>query len=73
MDVHQATMSFAVMNARDKLIMECLLEKAVTIPRVHPRIAPELCPQNPALAARGVVSVAVEKLLPAKFATIKSR
>jgi CheY-like chemotaxis protein len=32
MDVHQATISVAVMDASGKLIMECLLEtKAVTI------------------------------------------
>jgi len=32
MDVHQATISVAVMDARGKLIMECLLEtKADTI------------------------------------------
>jgi hypothetical protein len=32
MDVHQATISVAVMDAQGKLIMECLLEtKAVTI------------------------------------------
>ena len=32
MDVHQATISVAVMDAQDKLIMECLLEtKAATI------------------------------------------
>ena len=32
MDVHQATISVAVMNAQGKLIMECLLEtKAATI------------------------------------------
>ena len=32
MDIHQATISVAVMDARGKLIMECLLEtKAATI------------------------------------------
>ena len=32
MDVHQASISVAVMDARGKLIMECLLEtKAATI------------------------------------------
>ena len=40
MDVHQATISVAVMDAGGKLIMECLLEtKASTIRRVHPRTA----------------------------------
>jgi hypothetical protein len=40
MDVHQATISVAVMDGSGKLIMECLLEtKAATIRRVHPRTA----------------------------------
>ena len=40
MDVHQATISVAVMDAQGKLIMECLLEtKASHDYRVHPRIA----------------------------------
>jgi len=42
MDVHQATISVAVMDAHGKLIMECLLEtKAATI---HPRTTCEVPP-----------------------------
>ena len=38
MDVHQATISVAVMDSSGKLIMECILEtKASHDPRVHPR------------------------------------
>ena len=32
MDVHQATLSVAVMDAQGKLIMECLLEKQIAPP-----------------------------------------
>ena len=40
MDVHQATISVAVMKTQGKLIMECLLEtKASHDRRVHPRTA----------------------------------
>jgi hypothetical protein len=32
MDVHQATISVAVMDGNGKLLMECLLEKQISTP-----------------------------------------
>jgi len=39
MDVHQATISAAVVDPSGKLLMECLLETKAADSRVHPGIA----------------------------------
>jgi len=45
LDVHQATISVAVMDAKGKVVMECILEtKATTILEVLGGTCVELCP-----------------------------